>query len=169
MSRSAGHIFGRKSTHQEKSCGQLLRFECNECGLQTESPSLLQKHQIRAHIADTVKTAEPSSVGSAIPTATDGKAMTGPTERFKKHSPHEGPVAKPNTSSNASVDCHEEATATMQKIGKLNFPPLNPENQSRGTLDDHAKPIAASVQRTPKEAPGCIRPEAALLAAAPVI
>ena len=64
------------------------------------------------------------------------------------------------------VDGHEEATATMQKIGKLNFPPLNPENQSRGTLDDHAKTVTASIQNAPKEAPGRIRPQAALLVAA---
>ena len=55
----------------------------------------------------------------------------------------------------------------MQKIGKLNFPPLNPENQSRGTLDD-PKTVTASIQNAPKEAPGHIKPEAALLAAAPV-
>ena len=56
----------------------------------------------------------------------------------------------------------------MQKIGKLNFPPLNQENQSRGTLDHHAKTITTSIQNTPKEAPGRIRPEATLLAVAPM-
>ena len=120
--------------------------------LQTESPSLLGLHQIRNHTAKAAKTAEPGKTGAARPAAADGKAMTGPTEWFKKISlPHK------NT---------EEAKATMHKISKLNFPPLNPENQSQGTLNGH-KPIAASTQKTPEEAPVHIRSKAALLTATP--
>ena len=152
--------------------GQPLQFECNERGLQTKCPSLPQQRQIRAHIADIAKTCKPDSAGAAIPTATNGNTTTGPTERFKKQSPHEGPVAKPDPPpsdhDSAPVDDQGEATATMQKIGKLNFPPLNPENQSRKALNDHVKTITASIKKTPREAPGHIRPKTALLAAAPV-
>ena len=120
--------------------------------LQTESPSLLGLHQIRNHTAKAAKTAEPGKTGAARPAAADGKAMTGPTEWFKKISlPHK------NT---------EEAKATMHKISKLNFPPLNPENQSQGTINGH-KPIAASTQDIPEEAPGRTRSESAPLMATP--
>ena len=70
--------------------GQHLQCKCNERGLQTESPSLLQQHQIRARIADIAKATEPGSAGAAIPTATDGDITTGPTDRFEKNSLHLG-------------------------------------------------------------------------------
>ena len=91
--------------------GQPLRFECNECGLQTESPSLLRLHQIRNHTANTAKTAKPGNAEAARPAATGGKAMTGPTERFKKRLLHESPVVGPGYSSS-----NKEVKAMMQKI-----------------------------------------------------
>jgi hypothetical protein len=61
---------------------------------------------------------------------------------------------------------HEEATVTIQKVGKLNFPPLNPENQSRGDPNNNAKLAAApSLRKALKKAPGRIRPKAVLLGA----
>jgi hypothetical protein len=129
---------------------------------------LLQQHQIRSHIADIAKTTISGSTGAAIPTASNGKT----TKRFDKHSPQKGPVARPNSppnnNDNASVDDLEVATATVQKIGKLNFPPLNPENQLQGTRDDHPETITTPIQNAPKKAPDCIRLEAAPPAAAPV-
>ena len=90
--------------------GQPLQFECNERGLQTKGPSLLQRHQIKAHIADITKTTELGSAGAAIPTATDGKDMTGQTERFKKNMPHEGPVAGPGPSPAMTIARQLKAT-----------------------------------------------------------
>ena len=68
---------------------------------------------------------------------------------------------------NVSDGCHEEATVTIQKIGKFNFPPLNPEKQSRGNPNNNAKLAAApSFRKALKKAPGRIRPKAILLGAA---
>jgi hypothetical protein len=66
---------------KEHHGGQPLRFECNECGLQKESPSLLRLHQIRDHIANATKTAKPGNAEAARPAATGSKAITGPTEK----------------------------------------------------------------------------------------
>ena len=148
--------------------GQLFRFECGKCNFQAEGPRLLRKHQVEAHKTDIVWTAKPAA-------AKQNTDMADQAERPQEPSLHEDPVKcsdeEVNLSSNSDESVsdgnHEEATVTIQKIGKLNFPPLNPENQSRGDPNNNAKLAAApSFRKALKKAPGRIRPGAILLGAA---
>ena len=93
----------------------------------------------------------PSS--TATTAATDGAGMADQTEGllrqellqedFTAQNSKEAGLLSGNDD-DTSVDSHEEAAVTIQKICKFHFPPLDPENQSWGDWN-HAEAAAASI------------------------
>ena len=89
---------------------------CNERGLQTGDPPLLQLRHIRNHID--------------APAATDDTAVSGMAEEFEVTDfEQENPVAELDNLSNGGK--------TIYDIGKLNSPPHSEEDRSPGTINSH--------------------------------
>ena len=111
---------------------------------------------------------------AAIPKTND-KLTTSRVEQLSKRSPNADSVANDereasfsvNNDENISVDSHEKAMVTAQKIGAFNFPPLNPENGTREDPDGRAKLAITSIVKTLSTTPDCIKPGAALTEATP--
>ena len=158
----------------KKHEGQPIQLKCERCGFQTENPTSLRTHQAEAHKADTMRVIEPGNAGAAIPTTSD-KHTTSRVEQLSKKSPNADSIANNerevsfsvNNDENVSVDSHEKATVTVQKIRTFNFPPLNPENKTREDPDGRAKLTTTSITKTLGKTPDCIKPGAALPEATP--
>ena len=126
--------------------------------------SLLQQQQNGPRVADLAKTVKSDGAGAAIRAASDGKAMASPAKQFDRRSPQNGPATRQNSlpnNNNTSIDDLEATTVTMQKLGKLNFPPINPENQPQEIQDDHTDNIADSIQNEQEITPDCVKLKAA--------
>jgi hypothetical protein len=124
-----------KAHVNKKHDGQPIQLKCERCGFQTENPSSLRAQHAEAHKADARRAIELGDAGAAIPTTNNTHKM-GRTEELSKKSPNADSGANDE---DISVDSHEKTTVMGQKIGTLNFPPLNPENGTRGDL--HCKNI----------------------------
>ena len=109
-----------------------MRIECDGCGFQTEDPSSLHIHQAEMHRNRTKKIIGLGDVGVVIPTTnhtrkTDYGAQFG-SELLE--------VASSSRGEDAPTDSNGGRAAMRQRLGTLNFLPLNPENDARGDQDE---------------------------------
>ena len=103
-----------------------IQLECDECGFQTEDPSSLYTHQAGMHRKE--KLVSQGGIRTAKPTNghTRQKDQTSQSCNKLTEATH-----TQSRDENIPIDNNEGMTARKQKLGSLNFPPINPGNATR--------------------------------------
>ena len=114
--------------------------------------------QAAMHRNKTKKTNDLYDTGIVTPVSNYARKMD-----YGVHFGSKSPEAAPSTKNEgASTNSNEGREVTRQRLGTLNFPPLNPENDARGDQNEQGKQPIDTVARILRTTPNYAGPRATL-------